>query len=48
VQAFLLQNFDSKQQFSLRLPVTSIKPCKTTSWRLDASQPICYFTDFAV
>ncbi len=24
-----------------------IKPCKTTSWWLDASLPICYFTDFA-
>ncbi len=33
---------------TLRLPVTSIKPCKTTSWWLDASQLLRYFTDFAV
>ena len=24
-----------------------IKPCKTTSWWLDASLPLRYFTDFA-
>jgi len=28
--------------------VTNIKPCKTTPWWLDASQPLRYFTDFAV